>query len=61
MALGWGAVDGAAFAGRLDAVADAIEGGKDSGKKHTDRRIKLRLAIMKGPGVLPMAPVFDRD
>src|ERR1700732_5399872 len=25
------------------------EGGKDSGKKHTDRRIKLRLVIMKDP------------
>jgi alcohol dehydrogenase class IV len=28
LALGWGAVDGAAFAGRLDAVADAIGGAR---------------------------------
>jgi putative SOS response-associated peptidase YedK len=34
------------------------EGGKDSGKKHTDRRIKPRLVIMKALGVVPMAPAF---
>ena len=37
------------------------EAGKDSGKKHTDRRIKPRLVIMKAPGDVPMAPAFVRD
>jgi hypothetical protein len=37
------------------------EGGKDSGKKHTDRRIKPRLVIMKALGVVPMAPAFGWD
>ena len=37
------------------------EGGKDSGKKHTDRRIKPRLVIMKAPGAVPMAPAFGWD
>jgi YVTN family beta-propeller protein len=35
--------------------------GKDSGKKHTDRRITSRLAIMKTAGAVPMAPAFGRD
>ncbi len=47
--------DGSAFA-----LVD-MEGGKDSGKKHTDRRIKPRLVIMKAPGVLPMPPAFGWD
>ena len=38
-----------------------MEGGKDSGKKHTDRRIKPRLVIMKAPGAVPMAPAFGWD
>ena len=39
-------------------AADQVEGGKDSGKKHTDPRIKPRLVIMKALGVVPMAPAF---
>ena len=35
-----------------------MEGGKDSGKKHTDCRIKPRLVKMKALGVVPMAPAF---
>jgi hypothetical protein len=37
------------------------EGGKDSGKKHTDRRITPRLVIVKALGVVPMAPAFGWD
>ena len=40
--------------GRSDA-----DGGKDSGKKHTDCRITPRLAIKKDPGAVPTVPAFD--
>ena len=36
-----------------------LDGGKDSGKKHTDCRITPRLAIKKDPGAVPTAPAFD--
>jgi alcohol dehydrogenase class IV len=44
VALGWGAVDGAAFAGRLDAVADAI-----------GVRAQLRRVAVPGDAIVPMA------
>jgi alcohol dehydrogenase class IV len=44
VALGWGAVDGAAFAGRLDAVADAI-----------GLRAQLRRVAVPGDAIAPMA------
>jgi alcohol dehydrogenase class IV len=44
VALGWGAVDGAAFAGRLDAVADA-----------TSVRAQLRRVVVPGDAIAPMA------
>jgi alcohol dehydrogenase class IV len=43
-ALGWGAVDGAAFAGRLDAVADA-----------TGLRAQLRRFVVPGDAIATMA------
>ena len=42
-------------------LQDLVDGGKDSGKKHTDRRITSRPAIMKTPGAVPMAPAFGPD
>jgi hypothetical protein len=42
-------------------VKVVMEAGKDSGKKHTDRRIKPRLVIMKASGAVPMAPALGWD
>jgi alcohol dehydrogenase class IV len=44
VALGWGAVDGPAFAGRLDAVAEA-----------TGLRAQLRQVAVPGDAIAPMA------
>jgi alcohol dehydrogenase class IV len=44
VALGWGAVDGAAFADRLDALADA-----------TGLRAQLRRVAVPGDAIVPMA------
>ena len=44
VALGWGAVDGTAFAGRLDEVADAI-----------GVRAQLRRVAVPGDAIAPMA------
>jgi alcohol dehydrogenase len=44
VALGWGTVDGVAFAGRLDAVADAI-----------GVRAQLRRVAVPGDAIVPMA------
>jgi alcohol dehydrogenase class IV len=44
VALGWGTVDGVAFAGRLDAVADAI-----------GLRTQLRRVAVPGDAIVPMA------
>jgi alcohol dehydrogenase class IV len=44
VALGWGTVDGVAFAGRLDAVADAI-----------GLRTQLRRVAVPGDAIIPMA------
>jgi hypothetical protein len=41
--------------------SDMIHNPTLSGKKHTDRRIKPRLVIMKALGVVPMAPAFGWD
>jgi hypothetical protein len=49
------------FNERLKPYILGMEGGKDSGKKHTDRRIKPTLVIMKAPGAVPMAPAFGWD
>src|SRR5262245_37694969 len=45
----------------LGAVEAILDSGKDSGKKHTDRRITSRPATMKNLGAVPMAPAFGRD
>ena len=41
-------------------LAVLLDGGKDSGKKHTDRRITSRSAIMKTPGAAPRVRAIDR-